>query len=238
MKKAFLFRLIPLVTLIFLAVSLYAFGFLDFLSFAYLKEQRLQIKGIVDSYPGLSILVFILGYIVVTALSLPGASFVTLLGGFIFPQPLSTLYAVIGATVGASILFLACKNAFKEPVERFLKKRAGSKLSELREGFKNSAASYMLFLRFVPLFPFWLVNLAPAFLGVPLRTFVWTTCIGIIPGTFVYTQLGRGLSVSFDQSALSLSSVFNFDLLLALILLALFSLMPIVIKHFRKKKHR
>jgi uncharacterized membrane protein YdjX (TVP38/TMEM64 family) len=198
----------------------------------------LHIKQAVTKSPIPSTLLFIGIYIVVAALSLPGASFVTVIGGFIFPQPLSTLYVVTGATVGASLLFLACKTAFKKPIERYLKRHAKGKLSELQKGFKQSASSYMLFVRFVPLFPFWLVNLAAAFLGASFKAFVWTTFIGVIPGSFVYTQLGKGLSVSFSQNKLSLASAFNFDMTIAIVLLALFSLLPIAIRHFRKKKQR
>jgi uncharacterized membrane protein YdjX (TVP38/TMEM64 family) len=105
----------------------------------------------------------------------------------------------------------------------------------MEKGFNENAASYMLFLRFVPLFPFWVVNLAPAFFGVPLRTFLWTTFIGIIPGSFVFTLAGSGLEKVFEMGQdFSLGALFNTELKIALSLLGVLALVPILVKKFRK----
>ncbi len=236
MKKAALFRFIPLVLLIILAATFYFLGFFDFLDFTYLKTQRQALSSFVKEHPFSAPALFVVIYTVVTLLSIPGATFLTLIGGFLFPQPMSTLYVVIGAGVGAALLFLVASSALGKSLEKGFKKKAGKKLKQLEKGFKNNAASYLLFLRFIPLFPFWLVNLAPAFLGVRFFTYVWTTFVGIIPGVFVYTQLGRGLSAQFEKESLSFSSAFNVHMQIALILLALFSLLPIAIKYWQRKK--
>jgi len=107
----------------------------------------------------------------------------------------------------------------------------------MRNGFQKNAASYFLFFRLVPPFPFWLVNLAPAFLGVSMWTFVWTTFVGIIPGAFVFTQAGAGLGEILKQNQeLSLSTLFNFQVKVALIALGFFALLPIFIKKLFKKE--
>jgi len=99
-------------------------------------------------------------------------------------------------------------------------------------GFQKNAASYLLFLRFIPLFPFWLVNIAPAFFNVKTRTYIWTTFVGIIPGSYVYAQAGSGLGTIFEEGkSFSFNSVFNTQMNFALVLLALFSLIPILVKN-------
>ena len=118
-----------------------------------------------------------------------------------------------------------------------LKKKAGPFLSKMKKGFNDNAASYMLFLRFVPVFPFWIVNLAPAFFGVHLRTFIWTTLVGIIPGSLVFTLAGGGLEKILDTNkAFSISTLFNTELKIALTLLGILSLLPILLKKWKKNR--
>ena len=123
------------------------------------------------------------------ALSLPGGLILTATGGLLFGWLVGGLAAVVGATIGATILFLIARTALGEA----LSERAGAWLAKLREGFKEDALSYLLFLRLVPAFPFWFVNIAPAILGVPLRTYVIGTFFGIIPATFAFASAGAGL---------------------------------------------
>jgi len=107
----------------------------------------------------------------------------------------------------------------------------------MQQGFAANALSYLLFLRLVPAFPFWLVNLAPAFLGVSLRTFIVGTFVGIIPGTFVYAFLGRGLGQILDAGQdISLRSLLTPQIVVALALLAVFALLPVLYKKFRGNK--
>lgn len=226
-------KYIPIIVILILFLIVYFSGILDFLSFDTLKVYRQRLLAFVDQYFIFSALIYIFVYILVVTTSIPAASFFTVLGGFLFPQPLSTLFVVISATTGATLLFLAAKTAFRD----FFKEKIKGFVKKMEKGVQENPASYMLFLRFVPIFPFWLVNLAPAFLGIPLWTYIWTTFIGIIPGSFVYTQAGAGLGAIFDTNqSFSLNAVFNWQMRIALICLAIFSLMPVAIKKIRKKK--
>jgi len=178
--------------------------------------------------------VFIGVYTLSTALSIPGAVFLTIFGGFLFPQPYSTLYAVFGATFGAILIFLAAKTALGDT----LKHKAGKRMQKMRAGFQDNAANYLLFLRLVPLFPFWMVNLAPAFFGVTLLTFAWTTFVGIIPGAFVFAQAGAGLGSILDSAEeFSVGEILTWDVKIALLALGIFALIPPMVKHFKGKKN-
>lgn len=226
-------KYIPIVILILGFIAVYFSGLLDYLSFETLKMHRKSLIDFVNNHYLLSSLSYILLYILAIAFSIPGGVFLTILGGFLFPQPLSTIYVVFSATIGATLLFLAAKTAFRD----FFQKRVKGFLKKMEKGFQENSASYLLFLRFVPLFPFWLVNLAPAFFGVTLRTFIWTTFVGIIPGSFVYAQAGAGLGAIFDtDNTFSLNAILNWKMKIALVCLAIFSLVPIIIKKIRKKR--
>ena len=126
-------------------------------------------------------------------------------------------------------MFLAARTAFGD----MLRGRAGSAVQRMRSGFEQNAVSYMLFLRLVPVFPFFLVNLAPAFLGVPLRVFVLTTFFGIIPGTFVYASLGAGLGDLIGEESIDLGLIFEPRYLLPILGLAILALVPVVVKRLR-----
>lgn len=210
----------------------YALGLHRLLSFDYLKSTRTQALLWIDQHPVWAPLAYIAIYALATAISLPGSLFLSIFGGFFFGFPWAALYVVVGATIGATALFIAASTAFSD----HLRKKAGTTLRKLRVGFQKNAWSYMLFLRLVPLFPFWLVNIAPALFGVKLKTFIWTTALGILPGIYAYTQAGIGLGAILDSGApLTISNIFNPTLRLALILIACLALLPIVIKRLRDR---
>ncbi len=147
----------------------------------------------------LALLAFIALYAVTVALSLPGGAVLTLAGGLLFGWLVGGIASVIGATAGAVVVFLIAKSALSD----VLAAKAGPWLERFREGFQRDAFNYLLFLRLVPIFPFWLVNLAPGLLGVGFTTYLVTTILGIIPGTFAYSLAGNGLdSVIEAQQAL------------------------------------
>lgn len=230
---------IPLFVIIVLMAIAYFSGLSHYLSFEQLKLHRQEVIVFVSSHWIQASLLFILLYAVVAALSLPVEIFLSVAGGFLFPQPFSTLYIVIGATIGATLVFLAAKTAFA-PI---LKKKTGGFLKKIEAGFKKHGASYLLFLRLIPLFPFWLVNLAPAFLNVSLRTFVWTTFVGIIPGSFVFAEAGAGLGAILDSNQpFSLTSIFDpkvkiaLEVKIAVIALVLFAIISIIVLKMAKKK--
>lgn len=238
-------RLLPLVLLAAAAIVVWQSGVLDYISLQKLAEHREALREWVSGNFGLAILAFAGLYALVVALSLPAATALTLTGGFLFGWFAGGLATVTGATVGAVIIFLLAKTALAEPLAR----KAGPRLDRLRAGFQESAISYLLFLRLVPAFPFWLVNLAPALLGVKLRDYVIATFIGIIPGTFAFAFLGAGLdSVLAEQQTIYEQCLaqntapeacsFGFDpaslltpeLLAAFVALGIVALIPAIVK--------
>ena len=226
-------RWIPLIVIIILMLIAYFSGITQFLTFENIKENRQLILSYIDQYPLLTLCLFILLYIVMTALSLPGGALLSIIGGFLFGVPLSTIYVVVGATIGATIIFLAARTAIGD----LLKRKAGPFLSKMDAGFQKNTASYLLFLRLIPLVPFWLVNIAPAFFNVKTRTYLWTTFVGIIPGAYVFTQAGNGLGAIFDSGKeFSIETVFNIEVKMALVVLALFALIPIFVKRLRRDR--
>jgi uncharacterized membrane protein YdjX (TVP38/TMEM64 family) len=180
-------------------------------------------------------LAFIAVYAVAVATSVPGGAVLTIAGGFLFGTVLGTVYAVIGATIGAIAVFLAARTALGEP----LRARAGPWLRKMEDGFRDNAVSYMLVLRLVPLFPFWLVNLVPAFLGVSFASYAATTLIGIIPGTVVYASVGNGLGAVVDAGRMpDVNLLTDPEILLPLLALSLLSLVPVVYKWAKARRER
>lgn len=232
-RKTFtLGRIIPLAILVAGFVAFFAFDLDRYVTFAALKAHRQALTDFVAGYRILAPLLFILVYAVSTAVSLPGGAVLTITGGFLFGSVPASIYVIIGATIGATVLFLAARTAIGEP----LRERTGPALRRMEEGFRKNAFSYLLFLRLIPIFPFWLVNLVPAFLGVPVRTYVIGTAIGIIPGSFVYASVGNGLGALFDAGKTpDLGIIFQPEILIPIIGLALLSLLPVFYKKFKGK---
>jgi uncharacterized membrane protein YdjX (TVP38/TMEM64 family) len=235
LNKKLIKRFLPLCVILLGMAVIYFSGLYRYLSFDCLKFYHHNLKAYLPTHPVAVPILYILTYIVLTALSVPGAIFLTLLGGYLFPQPLSTIYVIFSATCGATLIFLAASTALAD----FLKEKAGPFLKKMEQGFQENAASYLLFLRFVPLFPFWIVNIAPAFFGVKLKTFVWTTVVGIAPGSFVFTLAGGGLEKIFESDqVLSIHAIFNIQLKIALTLLGILALVPILIKKIKQHRDR
>jgi len=211
----------------------YAFGLNDYLNFESLRENRAALLNYVENYGAASALAFALIYIVCVAFSLPGAAFLTITGGFLFGPMLSVIYVVVAATIGATILFLIAKTTLGDAFEA----RMGPWLKKMERGFQENALSYLLVLRLIPLVPFFVVNLVPAFLGVKLRTFFFATLIGIVPGTFVYAQVGVGLGSIFSGGqAFSASAILTPDVVFAMVGLAVLSLVPVLYKIFKARR--
>ena len=205
-----------------------------YLSFKALKTHHEWLTDLVAAYPVSSGCLFLAVYALSTAVSVPGASLLTIAGGFLFGTWLGGGLAVVGATTGAVAIYLAARTAFGDVLSRRL---SGSTLDKLREGFAANGFSYLLSLRLIPLFPFWLINLAPAFLGVGLRTFTLATAIGILPGTFIYAGVGGGLGATLAMGEEpDFGIIFNPEILLPLIGLGLLSLAPIAWKRFAGPK--
>jgi uncharacterized membrane protein YdjX (TVP38/TMEM64 family) len=225
-------RFLPLAALAAGLVIFFALGLHRYLSFGALAENRDLLIRLVEDHPVTAPLAYISVYALAVAFSIPGAVVLTIAGGFLFGTWAGGLFVVVGATIGAVGVFLAARTAFGEGLRR----RAGPWIARLEAGFRENALSYLLVLRLVPLFPFWLVNLVPAFLGVPLTTYALGTFVGIIPGSFVYASVGNGLGAVFDAGGTpDLTIIFKPEILLPIIGLSLLALIPVVYKKFKRK---
>jgi len=223
-------RLAPLIALAAGLVLFFALGLNRYLSLDALAENRQRLLAWVAGHQLLAVPIYVLIYAAVVAFSLPGATVMTLSGGLLFGWLLGGIWAVIGATIGATLLFLAARTALGEP----LRARAGPWLKKLEAGFAKDAFSYMLVLRLVPVIPFFIVNLVPAFLGVKLSIFVITTFLGIIPGAMVYASIGNGLGSVLDAGGRPDLGLFTKpEILLPLVGLALLAMVPVAYKRLK-----
>jgi len=213
--------------LVALLLALRFSGLGEWLSFDTLARHRVTLSGWVSGHPLLSAGAFVAIYTVVAALALPGAVWLTLGGGFLFGAALGTALTVAGATMGATLLFLFAQRVFGADALQKL----GPKAEGLARGIQANAWSYLLVLRLVPLFPFFLVNLVPAFCGVRPAVFIVTTGLGIIPGTAVFALSGAGLGRVLDAGGTpSLSGILTPEIIAALCGLAALALLAIPLK--------
>ena len=225
-------RWVPLAVLVAAGIAAWLSGAHRYVSFHALENHREWLLAQVATLGFWAPVAFIALYAAVAALSIPGATIMTLTGGFLFGTVLGTLYNVLGATIGATLVFLVARSAFGE----VLQQRAGPFLKKLEEGFREDAVSYLLVLRLVPLFPFWLVNLVPALFGMSLGAYVVCTFFGILPGAVVYTSVGGGLGEFLDRGEKpDLHLALPPHLLLPLIGLGVLALVPVAYKHWKKK---
>jgi uncharacterized membrane protein YdjX (TVP38/TMEM64 family) len=216
-------------------VALKLTGTLDYLNFAELARNRDWLVGRVQELGFAAPIVFVLVYALCTAFSLPTGLLLSTLSGFLFGTWLGGLVNVVGATLGATLIFLAARTVLGD----LLRARAGPFLRKLEAGFRENELSYMLVLRLVPLFPFWLVNLAPAFLGVRLLTFVIGTLVGISPGAWVFASVGTGLGTILDSGgAPDGSALLEPRVLLSITGLVVLALSPVIYKRFRRTSSR
>lgn len=226
-------KLIPLALLGAGIAVFFALGLDKYLTFDALRQNRETLSRFVTEWPVASVTLFVLAYAGAVALSVPGALVLTLAGGFLFGLWEGTIAVVIGATIGATLLFLAARFVFQDA----LRDKAGPWLSKMEAGFNEDALSYLLVLRLIPAFPFFIVNLVPAFLGVSLRTFVIATFLGIIPGTFVFASIGAGLGSIFDSmQEFSLQGALTPQVITALVGLAVLSLLPVAYKKIKARR--
>ena len=219
-------RVVPVgVVLVLLAVG-YLRGYHEFFSLAHIAAHRDHLLAFVAAHGVGAALAYIVVYIVAVAISFPGASILTIAGGLMFGWLAAGTLTVFAATVGASIIFLIARTAFGD----ILKSRAGPRIAILQDGFQENAFSYLLSIRLIPVFPFWLVNLAPAFFGMKLIPYVVATAIGIIPGTFAYAYFGQSLRSAIGDSG----PVVSTELLAGFAVLGLATLIPVVLKRMRR----
>lgn len=243
-------RWLPLVGLAGLMMLAFAQGWHKYLSFKTIGLNYEWLQAFISENLIVALLAYALIYIAAVALSLPGGLILTVAGGLLFGWKLGAPVTVVAATIGATILFLVARSSLGEG----LADRAGPWVAKLRDGFQKNALSYLLFLRLVPAFPFFVVNLAPALLGVPLSTYVIGTLIGIIPGTFAYSVAGAGLgSVVEAQNAsynacvaersqdactysIDTSALITPELIAAFVLLGVVALIPVFLNKWKERK--
>lgn len=225
-------RLAPALALALAIAAGCALGWDQLFSLDALREHRVELLATIAARPVLAAAGFAVIYAVAVVVAPPSGSAMTVIGGFLFGVVQGVLLVVVGATVGSTALFLATRHALAEPMRRC----AGPRLQRMECGFRENAASYLLALRLLPIFPFWLVNVAPAFFGVSTRTFVLTTLFGIVPGTIVYVLFGAGLGDLLDRGdAIDLSAVLTPEIIAALAGLAALSLAPIAYRRWRAR---
>lgn len=225
-------RLLPLAILVAASAAFFAFGGEHYFTFSALAHERARLLALTARLGVVAPLVFIAAYAVVTALSLPIAEILTIAGGFVFGTVLGSLCAVVGATIGATVLFLAARAGFAG-----LLARIGPRARRFEAGFRDNAFHYLLVLRLIPIFPFWLVNLVAALFGMSLRSFVVATFIGIIPGATIYSSLGNGLqSLLREGRTPDLAVILRPEILLPLIGLAVLVLLAPLYQLWRGKR--
>jgi uncharacterized membrane protein YdjX (TVP38/TMEM64 family) len=245
-------RWLPLAILAAAMALVFAMGWHELVSFKTIGLNYETLRGFIARHLLLAILLYALVYIAVVALSLPGGVVMTLTGGMLFGWKIAAPVTVVAATIGATAIFLIARTSFGDG----LSAKAGPWLGKLRDGFKEHALSYLLFLRLVPAFPFVIVNLAPALLGVPLRTYVVGTFFGIIPGTTAYAYAGSALGgvVEAQNAAynacrarlaageektcayvIDTGALVSKELLVAFALLGVLALVPVVLKKWSKR---
>lgn len=232
MRKA-----LPLIAILIAAII--GFIFLrDVLSFDALRENREALLAFRDANYLAAVLIYMAVYILVVAFSLPGAAIMTLAGGFMFGLFPGALYVVSSATLGAIAIFLAAKTGLGDSLHARLHAQSGDGgfIQKIEKGLHENEISYLLIMRLVPAIPFFIANLAPAFLGVGLRNYALTTFFGILPGSVVYTSVGAGLGEVFARGeAPNLGIIFAPHVLGPILGLAALSALPIVIKAIRER---
>jgi uncharacterized membrane protein YdjX (TVP38/TMEM64 family) len=224
MTKTDLLKILIFPACIAVMIALWAAGLKDYMSLEYIQASGADLQSIIDAHFIPGALVYMACYIAVVVSCLPAVALVTLVGGFLFGLAWGFVFVMIGATAGAALLFLLARSSFGG----IFREKAGDFYNKVEKQMQQGAVSYMLFMRLVPGMPSFVANIVPALFGVPLRLFVLTTMIGILPGAIILVNLGQALG-----RVNSLSDLFSPQVLLALSLLALCALLPVMAKKIR-----
>lgn len=234
-EKPSWFRYLPFVVILAVAVIGY-FALRDYLTFETLRDNREALIAFRDQNYALTILVFLGIYVMIVGFSLPGASVATITGGFLFGTVFGVLANVTGATLGAVVIFLAARMGLGETLKARMDASEGL-VRKVKAGIDENQWSMLFFIRLVPVVPFFVANLIPAFLGVPLYRFVISTFLGIIPGSLVFTSIGAGLGSVFARGETpDFGIIFEPHILLPILGLCALSVLPVVMKAVTGKK--
>ena len=207
--------------------AFFALGGHHYLSLDAIREHRDALLAYTEAHYGLTVAIAFVGFVVATLLCLPTGTVLSLTMGLLFGRWVGVLILTSAGTLGATLLFLAARYLFAKPLRR----RLGSLGERVNEGFTRDAFHWLLFLRLTPIFPYFLVNLAPALTDIPVRTYVAATFLGIFPSTFVFANLGQTLG-RIDSAQQLVAP----ETLMALALLGLFAVVPIFVRQWRSRR--
>ncbi len=251
-------KYLPAIILVAAFIVVISQGWHEYFTLDQIVRHREKLQDYVTAHYALALLIYFTLYALSVSLSLPGGTVLTIVGGFLFGWLVGGVTTVFAATLGALVIFFVARSAFGS----FLSARAGPFIEKLRGGFCRDAFHYMLFLRLVPVFPFWLVNLAPALIGVRPGVYALGTFIGIIPGTFAFCFVGAGLNsiiaaqqglyqtclqekaagtlAAGETCTLSLkgSALITPELVIAFCALGLIALVPVLVRKWQNRKRR
>lgn len=221
----------PVVVLVALFVWALASGIADHISLEELRARAQGLQAFVREHPVQSVATYIVLYVATVSISLPGALILSLSGGFLFGPILGGAAAVTGATGGSTVVFLVSRTAFAD----FLRLWRNPLLLRIEDGFRDNAFSYLLTLRLIPAFPLLLVNVASGLMGVPLRTFLIASFLGMIPSSFVYAGIGAGLGHVFALGGpVSLHTLLSPRIYLPIIGMGVLAFLPPLWRHWRR----
>ena len=242
-------RWLPLAIIVCLMIGAYALDLQKNLSLQSIAANREELRVFIENNWALALLIYAAVYVAAVALSFPAAGLLTVIGGLLFGWIAAAITTVFAATTGATIIFLVARTSLEEVLAR----RSGPLVAKIREGFARDAFNYLLFIRFVPLFPFWLVNIASALAHLRLKTFIFATFLGIIPITIIFSFIGASLDSVIDAQRtaydacivesgpancgfdLSFNHLLTPQILIALAALGVVALIPVAVKRLRTK---
>lgn len=235
-QKSGKMRYLPLVVILATAVAGY-FYLREYLSFETLRDNREALIAYRDSHYLLAVLGFMIVYTTIVTFSLPGAAIASITGGFLFATFPGSIFNILAATTGATLIFLAARWGLGERLAARMEAGEGA-VKKIKDGIDENQWSMLFLIRLVPAVPFFVANLVPAMVGVPLHRFVISTFIGIIPGAIVYTSVGAGLGAVFARGETpNLGIIWEPQILLPILGLCALAALPMVLKLFRKQEH-
>ena len=217
-KKKLIQRIVIIGVLVGIVALFFIFDLGQYFTLEYMKESQVKFAQYYEENSVLVVGAYILIYIVMAALSLPGAAVMTLLGGALFGRLVGTIAVSFASTIGATLAFLVARFLLRDWVQA----KVGDKLKAINDGIEKEGAFYLFTMRLIPAFPFWFINLAMGLSKMPLRKFYWVSQIGMLAGTFVYVNAGTELA-KID----SLQGILNPTLIISFVALGLF---PLIVK--------
>ena len=238
-RRSTYWRYLPLLIIAAGLAFSYAMGWQRYLSLTFLAESSDALKAVVAGNPVLAPVAFFVAYALAVAFSIPAASVLTIFAGFLFGWLMAGIIVAFAATLGATMLFLAARSAFGN----VLRRRVSGRAARLADGFEDNAFGYLLVLRLAPVFPFFVVNIAPALFNVTVRVYVAATFLGILPGTFAYAWLGQGVDSVLEAARAagtepSVGDLVTPEITLAFVLLALVAAIPTIVRTVRGRISR